>query len=176
MDEENFSEEEARRFLQELHDKEKKIIEANQGRAGRSEGIKRLLTQLYPDKAHFIYELLQNAEDARATGVSFNLQREGLIVSHDGRQLFTSKNVDAITNIDTTKREDVNQIGKFGIGFKAVYSYTSRPRIYSGPFKFEIHELFCPFPLYGESDLFPLKPKHTYFIFPFPGEKKTQTS
>ena len=173
MDEESFTEDEARRFLQELHDKEQKIIEANRGRAGRAEGIKRLLTQLYPDKAHFIYELLQNAEDARATSVSFDLQHDRLIFSHDGQQLFTAENVDAITNIDTTKREDVNQIGKFGIGFKAVYSYTSRPRIYSGPFRFEIRELFCPFPLYSEPDPFPLDPKQTYFIFPFPGEKKT---
>lgn len=28
-------------------------------------GIKRLLADLYPDNAHFIYELLQNANDAR---------------------------------------------------------------------------------------------------------------
>lgn len=34
---------------------------------GFSEGIERLLTKLYPDKAHFIFELLQNAEDAQAT-------------------------------------------------------------------------------------------------------------
>ena len=34
---------------------------------GFNEGILKLLTDLYPDKAHFVYELLQNAEDAKAT-------------------------------------------------------------------------------------------------------------
>ena len=29
---------------------------------GFEAGIRRLLTELYPDNAHFIYELLQNAE------------------------------------------------------------------------------------------------------------------
>ena len=29
-----------------------------------SEGFRNLLTQLYPDNAHYIFELLQNAQDA----------------------------------------------------------------------------------------------------------------
>src|SRR5262245_59971874 len=37
------------------------------------EGFKRTLSDLYPDEAHFIYELLQNAEDAQATKVEFEL-------------------------------------------------------------------------------------------------------
>ena len=65
------------------------------------------------------------------------------------------------------------QIGKFGVGFKAVYSYTTAPRVYSGPFRFEIQELFCPYPLYEEEPPFSIDPKRTYFTFPFPGEKKT---
>ena len=33
---------------------------------GFEEGLRNLLSELYPDNAHFIYEILQNAEDARA--------------------------------------------------------------------------------------------------------------
>ena len=42
-------------------------------RNGSAAGIQRLLTDLYPDSAHFVYELLQNAEDAGATRVEFIL-------------------------------------------------------------------------------------------------------
>ena len=34
---------------------------------GFTDGIHSLLTDLYPDTAHFIYELLQNAEDMDAS-------------------------------------------------------------------------------------------------------------
>ena len=46
------------------------FVKASKGR-GAYVGLKKLLTELYPDKAHFIYELLQNAEDQDATKVEF---------------------------------------------------------------------------------------------------------
>ena len=36
-------------------------------------GIRKLVEELYPDSAHFIYELLQNAEDTGATEARFTL-------------------------------------------------------------------------------------------------------
>ena len=53
------------------------------------EGIKSLLTDLYPDNAHFIYELLQNAEDTGATEVRFTLNETGIEFKHNGRRLFS---------------------------------------------------------------------------------------
>lgn len=47
-----------------------------------SEGIYKLLTELYPDNAHFIYELLQNAEDTEATKVFFTLHEDFLEYFH----------------------------------------------------------------------------------------------
>ena len=41
-------------------------------------------TGFYPDPAHFIYELLQNAEDMEATEVSFKLFPDKLIFEHNG--------------------------------------------------------------------------------------------
>jgi len=109
------------------------------------EGILNLLTELYPDNAHFIYELLQNAEDAQASKVTFLLGQSGLTCRHNGRIQFSEANVESITSIGkSTKRDDVNQIGKFGVGFKAVFSYTTAPRVYSGPYAFEILDLVCP--------------------------------
>ncbi|WP_157001132.1 sacsin N-terminal ATP-binding-like domain-containing protein [Agromyces laixinhei] len=110
-------------------------------------GIRRLLTELYPDQAHFIFELLQNAEDASATEVRFWLEATRLVVGHNGRP-FTIDDIWAITNVGaSTKRDDPTSIGKFGVGFKAVFDYTDSPEVHSGRFSFEIRDLFVPHPI-----------------------------
>ena len=47
-------------------------------------GIREIVEELYPDRAHFLYELLQNAEDAGATESSFDLRPEYLAFQHNG--------------------------------------------------------------------------------------------
>lgn len=136
------------------------------------EGIKAVLTKVYPDKAHFIYELLQNAQDARATWVRFDLQPDRLVVTHNGEKLFDRRDVIGITSIGgSIKEDDVNQIGKFGIGFKAVFAYTASPRVFSKDYQFEIRDLVCPYPLEvrhtGWNEL------ETRFEFPFNHAKKS---
>lgn len=108
------------------------------------DGIFNLLTELYPDNAHFLYELLQNAEDTGATEVKFTLNNNELIYSHNGRD-FSIADIHGITSIGQgTKANDINKIGKFGVGFKAVFAYTSTPQIHSGDFNFQIEELVIP--------------------------------
>lgn len=130
--------------LGELRQKRFRWIKAN--RENNFEGgIKRLLTDLYPDNAHFIYELLQNAEDAEATRVEFILDKDYLGFEHDGTRLFTLSDVESITSIGaSTKLDDPTSIGKFGVGFKAVFAYTNTPEIHSGEFHFRIHDLVVP--------------------------------
>jgi hypothetical protein len=106
------------------------------------EGLERLLSDLYPDNAHFIYELLQNAEDALATTVEFTLAADRLTVSHDGKRPFSIADIESITNVgQSTKKDDTTKIGKFGVGFKAVFAYTTRPEIRSGAHSFAIEDL-----------------------------------
>ena len=134
-------------------------------------GFKRLLTELYPDNAHFIYELLQNAEDAGASKVRFVLKTDSCEFEHNGDKLFTIDDVESITNIgSSTKAEDPTNIGKFGIGFKAVFAYTSTPEIESGGFHFLIRHMLVP----DTKDLFPcvLGEGKTRFVFPFDNPKK----
>ncbi|MCY4554603.1 MAG: hypothetical protein OXC79_13110 [Candidatus Poribacteria bacterium] len=138
------------------------------------DGFKELLTVLYSDKVHFIYELLQNAEDARATEVQFMLNEDRLEFEHNGDRLFNIKDVKSITNIGSstkTKADDVRSIGKFGIGFKAVFAYTSTPEIESGNFHFRIHDMFVP----DTDGLAPgaLGEKRTRFVFPFDNPDKS---
>ena len=43
------------------------------------------IIQLYTDKSHFVYELLQNAEDCGASKIKFFQYEDRLEVVHDGR-------------------------------------------------------------------------------------------
>ena len=156
--------------LEELRRKRLNWVEANREN-DFEEGIGRLLTELYPDNAHFIYELLQNAEDARATEVRFILKEDGVEFEHNGSQLFTLEDVKSITSIGvSTKKNDPTSIGKFGVGFKAVFAYTSTPEIESGKYHFRIRDLVVP----DTKGLPPcaLGEKETRFTFPFDNPQK----
>ena len=136
------------------------------------DGIKSLLTKIYPDTAHFIYELLQNAEDARASEVRFILEENNLTFEHDGARLFSSDDVRAITSIGKpAQRDGPTRIGKFGIGFKAVYAYTCMPEIRSGPYDFRIVDMVVPETI--EEEAAPSIEYHrTRFFFPFDNPEK----
>lgn len=134
-------------------------------------GINNLLIELYPDNAHFIYELLQNAEDAQATEVTFELKEDELKFTHDGR-VFDENDLNGITSIGNgTKANDINKIGKFGVGFKAVFTYTSNPKIYSGEYNFQINNLVVPHEIEPLTDNDSTK---TVMIFPFNNPKKSK--
>ncbi|MGQ0793412.1 MAG: sacsin N-terminal ATP-binding-like domain-containing protein [Deltaproteobacteria bacterium] len=138
------------------------------------DGIKNLLTDLYPDNAHFIYELLQNAEDAQATWVMFSLLEDRIEFEHNGSRLFTLADVESITSIGgSAKRDDNTNIGKFGVGFKAVFAYTDTPEIHSGEFHFRIRDLVVPQEIESSASM---SARMTKFVFPFnhPTMKKEQ--
>jgi hypothetical protein len=131
-------------------------------------GIRRIVEDLYPDSAHFIYELLQNAEDTGATQAHFALGKDGLIFEHNGRP-FEPNDIAAITDIgEGTKAGDDDKIGRFGVGFKAVFAYSETPHIWSPTFSFKITELVLPSELPSADDLV----GRTRFEFPFNNPKK----
>lgn len=102
----------------------------------------KLLADLYGSPTHFITELLQNAEDEGAKNVSFKLIGNDLIFSHDAKKLFDFSDIRAISNFgdNQEKKEKPNAIGRFGIGFKSVYSITDNPRIVSANFDITIRD------------------------------------
>ncbi|MGN0634277.1 MAG: sacsin N-terminal ATP-binding-like domain-containing protein [Oscillospiraceae bacterium] len=166
--------------IQELSANRRELVEI-QHKNGFTEGINKLLSDLYPDTAHFVYELLQNAEDMNATIVRFILSDDGLDFEHNGtKRDFTIDDIDAITNIghNIQKRNDPTSIGKFGVGFKSVFSYTATPEIHSGEFNFRIHDYFVPvfenvpkIPTVDSSGV-----SWTKFYFPFNNPKKPPIS
>lgn len=91
------------------------------------------IIQLYTDKSHFVYELLQNAEDAEAKSIQFIQYPDRLEVFHDGKP-FTSANLQGLCDIGKSdKIDDLNQIGEFGVGFKSVFGICDTVHLYSAP-------------------------------------------
>jgi len=156
-------------FIEKLATENKSMADALENK--RFAGMKRILADFYPDNAHFIYELLQNAEDTYATKITFELKNDRLIYKHNGKRTFTERDIESITSIgDSSKADDINSIGKFGVGFKAVFSYTNSPQIYSGAYAFEINNLVLPRCVDDFSRIY----TDTIFIFPFNHPKKSK--
>jgi hypothetical protein len=139
-----------------------KIREENIARYGWDTAVLDLLGQLYSERTHFIFELIQNAEDADATELAFELFEDRLELRHDGRP-FTEADVRGVCGVGkSAKSGDLTAIGKFGIGFKSVYAYTKSPRVYSGGEHFRIENYVRPFPV----EPLPFSGE-TLFVFPF---------
>jgi hypothetical protein len=138
-----------------------KIREENIARYGWDTAVLDLLGQLYSERTHFIFELVQNAEDAGATELAFALFGDRLELRHDGRP-FTEADVRGLCGVGkSAKSGDLTAIGKFGIGFKSVYAYTKTPRVHSGDEHFRIENYVRPYP---EE---PGPAGGTLFVFPF---------
>lgn len=103
--------------------------------------LRSVFTRLAGGKAHFVYELIQNADDSESQCLEMRMT-DSLLVWNDGRS-FTEKDVHSICSVGSSNK-DLTQIGNFGIGFKAVYNYTDLPEIYSGEERFRIRELTNP--------------------------------
>lgn len=110
----------------------------------------KLAAELYDDRTHFIFELLQNAEDALgrrgdwqgSRKVAFTLTSTCLTLSHFGKP-FDEADVRSVCDIaESTKNE--SSIGRFGLGFKSVYSVTDLPEIHSGDEDFAIENYVFP--------------------------------
>jgi len=130
-------------------------------------GIRKIVEDLYPDRAHFIYELLQNAEDTGASEARFQLCEDSVTFEHDGRP-FTKDDIWGITDIgEGTRNED--KIGRFGVGFKAVFAYSETPSVMSPTFSFQISDLVLPVEIAPPSNL----GETTRFEFPFNNAKKS---
>ena len=166
--------------LEELISKREKFVEASKENKFKFDAI---LSGIYDDPSHFIYEILQNAEDAygkrllqnekdylaKAKGIKFILSNDKLEVFHYGKD-FDFEDIDSITGFDlSTKKDDITSIGKFGIGFKSVYAVTESPIIHSGEFNFKIEEVVVPRIIENSDTSFLGKTK---IIIPFYHSKK----
>ena len=145
------------------------ITKHNEEQLGRDTASRKTQISMYSDSTHFVYEILQNADDYGAKEVFFKLSETELWIEHDGEP-FIERNVEAITYFgQSTSREDLVKTGRFGVGFKSVFAFTATPIIISGCEHFQIYGLYrvkeYPYP-----DGFPRS--RTRIILPFNHESK----
>lgn len=170
-----------RLYFEELINKRTKTAEALSDWSVK--GVEQAVVQKYSEKAHFIYELLQNADDCKATEVHFELHGDGLRFWHNGSEHFTIispsderddykgpiGHINSIVAIGGSSKASGKtneyKIGKFGVGFKAVFQYTATPYIYDDNFSFYIKDLIVPALLDADDDK--RKQGETLFWFPF---------
>ena len=103
---------------------------------------KALSDDAYPDNAHFIYEIIQNAEDSsyiknKKAKLEFYLLDDGILVlsNQDG---FTSNDIRSICVMasgDKIAKKD-QFIGEKGLGFRSVFKITNTPCISSNGYEF----------------------------------------
>ncbi|KAJ7503102.1 hypothetical protein B0H11DRAFT_1987795 [Mycena galericulata] len=104
-----------------------------------------LSEELYTSDAHFILELVQNADDntyadgshfTPTLAMSLDLGRNKLVVACN-EMGFNDSQVKAICKIGaSTKKYQEGYIGEKGIGFKSVFKVADKVFISSGPYKF----------------------------------------
>ena len=126
-------------------------------KASSNNSIKTLADDLYNKHTHFIFELIQNAQDNTYEKqgiyppyISFQLTKRdpthtpgsnGALIIQNNEIGFQRDNVDAICAVgETTKKKEQGYIGEKGIGFKSVFRVTGNPHIFSNGYHFCLPE------------------------------------
>jgi len=120
---------------------------------GYASSIETLADDLNSKKTHFIFELIQNAEDNdyadgitptlrfRVNEIEIEGKRQIALIVENNETGFQEKHVDAICKVGhSTKSKSQGYIGEKGIGFKSVFRITSCPYIFSNGFHFFLPE------------------------------------
>jgi hypothetical protein len=133
--------------------------------------LERVLVSIYKEYTHFLFELLQNADDSKATDIAIRLEEKKLIFWHNGSKNFDLRDVIAITGVGAgTKNNEINKIGKFGIGFKSVFSITDSPQIFSKDYCFKIKHFLVPQKISRDKEV---NPEGTTFVLPLKNKEKS---
>jgi len=118
--------------------------------------IKALADELYSKDTHFIFELIQNAEDNSYNrdvepSLTFRLLKndftktnnsDGILIIENNEIGFKKENIDAICKVGgSTKKKSEGYIGEKGIGFKSVFKISSCPQIFSNSYSFALPEM-----------------------------------
>ncbi len=125
-------------FIDTLYKKRSTFIDPDQ-----AEMLANLLdtvsSDIYSESQRFIFELIQNADDAALTDsneIHFDFHSHSLIVSHKGKS-FDEADIYGITNAGKgTKGSDATKTGYKGIGFKSVFGKSNRVTILSDDYSF----------------------------------------
>jgi hypothetical protein len=104
------------------------------------DGTRAVAASLNTEPQHGFVELIQNADDVGATVVRFAISADGrqILAVHDGSPV-RPVNVLAMTlALVSTKVEDTDATGKFGIGLKTVLRFASSYEVHCAPYSFRV--------------------------------------
>ena len=97
-------------------------------------------TLLSSDRLQGLAEIVQNADDARASQVRLLLTPTDLLLTHDGRPVRLQHVLGFATPWLSTKGEDAASIGRFGIGLMTLRSLSATMEVHCPPYHVQIGE------------------------------------
>ncbi|MCD6398647.1 MAG: hypothetical protein J7L08_01895, partial [Candidatus Aenigmarchaeota archaeon] len=117
------------------------IKDALEFHKGFVKNASRLAKEIHTKNPHFLFELIQNAEDneykVHTPTIKFIIDSSRFIIQNNEKGL-EGKNARALCSIgDSTKtNKALGYIGEKGIGFKSVFMVANKVQIYSNSFQF----------------------------------------
>jgi len=129
-----------KKTIQEL-EKQKSNYTSPESAQDQANSLESLSSDIYTDSKRFIYELIQNADDASSDSgeldILLKVVDNYLIISHQGEK-FSEIDIESICSVgDGNKKGDANKTGFKGIGFKSVFSHSDYVKINSGSYCFK---------------------------------------
>lgn len=94
-------------------------------------------------RGHYLYEFMQNADDACSFSMAVRLETDTVEILNDGRP-FSPEDVDSVCCIGRSWKKPEGYIGYLGVGFKSVFLVSDRPEIHSGPYHFTFRRHWWP--------------------------------
>ena len=89
---------------------------------------------LSPDRLQGLADILQNADDARASKVRLLLRDDDLLIGHNGEQVLLRHVLGMGLPWFSTKRAESESVGRFGIGLSALRSISSVIEVHCSPY------------------------------------------
>ncbi|QDS73181.1 hypothetical protein FKW77_002385 [Venturia effusa] len=153
----------ARKFIDELREKKSILTEAEEEylsvrpklfrkfkdlRFSSSSSALALADNLYAGPMHFVYELIQNAEDNSYDNAARDSQWPWLCFTLHDDEILIDSNEDGFTKADiesicsvgqSTKTSSQDHIGEKGLGFKSVFKVARKVHVQSEPYSFAFH-------------------------------------
>lgn len=108
------------------------------------QALLQLSSGIYAEEERFIYELLQNADDAKEDGtpltINIIIKDNYFVFAHNGRP-FNERDIEGICDIGNGgKQLDGGKIGYKGIGFKSVFHHSNCVTIICPDYQFRFDE------------------------------------
>jgi len=150
------------------------------------QAAQKLLSAVLPHPWMYVYELTQNALDAKAHRVYWKSSGETVLFQHDGRDALNESHVKGIASLGASTK-GLTTVGFMGVGFKSVFArfrvarvsgfgwrFAFRVATRTGDFGSEIPKWFDTLrPVWDEDAPDPEDGYTTIFAMEYPAEKAT---